>query len=45
MKTVKTRGFYLFEDGYYAWFAGLSGTEKKIEIHKHGKIIRFTHTD
>ena len=39
-----TQGFYTFADGYKAWFAGLSGSEKKMEIIKHGKIIPFIPT-
>ena len=45
MATPKTRGFYTFEDGTYAWFAGLSAAEKKLKIRKHGKIVRFTPTN
>jgi len=45
MAKVKTRGWYLFEDGYYCWFNGLSASEKKMQIQKHGKIIKFTQTD
>lgn len=45
MAKIKSRGFYLFADGTYAWFAGLSANEKKREIQKHGAIIRFTATD
>ena len=36
-----TRGWYEFEDGYVAWFNGLKGNERKVEIRKHGKIVRF----
>lgn len=39
-----TRGWYTFEDGYKAWFSGLKGTEKKIEIRKHGAIVKFERT-
>lgn len=39
-----TQGWYTFADGYQAWFAGLSGSEKKMEIYKHGKIISFIPT-
>ena len=41
MKTPNTQGTYIFADGYTAWFYGLSATEKKIEIRKHGKIVKF----
>lgn len=44
MAKVTTRGWYTFADGYFAWFAGLSKTERKIEIIKHGKIISFRPT-
>lgn len=39
-----TRGWYTFEDGYTAWFSGLSAWEKKQEIREHGKIVRFQPT-
>ena len=41
MKAPKTQGTYTFEDGYTVWFYGLSAAEKKNEIRKHGKIVRF----
>ena len=44
MARTNTRGWYTFEDGTETWFNGLSATEKKIEIRKHGKIIRFEPT-
>lgn len=44
MAKVKTRGFYLFADGEYIWFSGLSAQEKKVEIRKHGAIIKFVPT-
>lgn len=37
----KTQGWYYFEDGYVAWFYGLSAREKANEIRKHGKIVKF----
>lgn len=40
----KTRGWYTFEDGTTIWFNGLSGREKKVEIRKHGKIVKFVYT-
>lgn len=43
-KHPKTQGIYVFADGYTCWFHGLSAEEKKIEIFKHGAIIRFTPT-
>jgi len=42
---MKTRGWYTFADGHRAWFYGLSARDKKNEIAKHGKIIRFEHTN
>lgn len=45
MARVKTRGFYLFADGTYCWYAGLSAAERKREVMKHGAIIRFTATE
>lgn len=39
-----TQGWYTFADGYYAWFSGLSGSEKKMEIIRHGKIVSFVPT-
>ena len=44
MARTNTRGWYIFADGYRAWFSGLTGLEKKVEVRKHGAIIRFTHT-
>ena len=44
MARTNTRGWYTFEDGYFAWFSGLSGNERKIEILKHGKIVSFRPT-
>lgn len=41
---MNTRGWYTFEDGYYAWFAGLKGQERKIEIMHHGRIVKFEPT-
>lgn len=40
----RTQGWYTFEDGCMIWFHGLSAQEKKLEIKKHGKIIRFVPT-
>lgn len=42
---IKTQGWYTFADGYRCWFHGLSAQEKKTEIRKHGKIIRFELTN
>lgn len=45
MARVKTRGWYVFADGYTCWFSGLSAQEKKIEILHHGAIVKFTPTN
>jgi hypothetical protein len=42
---ISTRGWYTFSDGSEIWFSGLSAQEKKREIYKHGKIIRFEPTN
>ncbi len=39
----KTRGTYIFADGYKAWFNGLSAQERRNEERKHGKVVRFIH--
>lgn len=44
MARTKTQGWYLFEDGYRCWFHGLSAEEKKKEILRHGRIVRFEPT-
>ena len=44
MARTTTRGWYTFEDGTQVWFNGLSAREKKNEILKHGKIVRFIYT-
>lgn len=44
MANINTRGWYTFADGYRCWFAGMSGQEKKIEVRKHGKIVKFERT-
>lgn len=36
-----TRGWYEFADGYTCWVNGMSAQECKVEIYKHGKIVRF----
>ena len=45
MARVKSMGIYKFADGTVAWFAGLSASEKKREIAKHGAIIQFIPTN
>lgn len=45
MAKVKSRGWYVFEDGSRIWFAGLSASEKKIQIMQHGKIVKFEPTN
>lgn len=37
----RTSGWYYFADGYHAWFHGLSAQEKRVQIRKHGQIVRF----
>lgn len=44
-KTDKTRGWYTYEDGFEHWVLGMSAAEKRNEIRKHGKIVRFINTD
>ena len=44
MAKSKTRGWYTFEDGYKAWFSGLSASERKYEEMAHGKVVRFQAT-
>ena len=39
-----TQGWYTFADGTQAWFYGLSTQERKVEEHKHGKVVAFTPT-
>jgi hypothetical protein len=41
---MKTKGWYIFADGAEIWFNGLSAREKRTQILKHGKIIRFIPT-
>jgi len=44
-KHDKTRGWYTYEDGFEHWVFGMSAAEKRNEIRKHGKIVRFINTD
>ena len=44
MAKIKSQGWYIFADGTKEWFHGLSVSEKKIEIRKHGEIVRFIPT-
>lgn len=41
---VRGRGWYLFADGAYAWFYGLSAAEKRREIAQHGAVVRYEPT-
>jgi hypothetical protein len=41
MKKNTTCGTYYFEDGYIAWFFGLSTAERRQEERKHGRILMF----
>ena len=45
MAKSRTQGWYTFTDGYRCWFAGLSAQEKKVEIYKHGKVVKFEPTN
>ena len=44
MAKSRTQGWYTFADGYRAWYHGMDKTEKKWEIIKHGKIVKFEAT-
>ena len=44
-KINKTRGWYTFENGTRCWYAGLSGQEKREEVRKYGKIVKFEPTN
>jgi hypothetical protein len=44
MARIKSQGWYIFTDGTKEWFHGLSAQEKKVEIRKHGAIIKFIAT-
>ena len=44
MAARKSQGYYTFADGTRIWFFGLSAQEKKIEVLKHGSIIKFEAT-
>ena len=41
---MKTRGWYIFQDGAEIWFNGLNAREKAWQVREHGKIIRFIPT-
>lgn len=45
MAKNKTRGWYVFADGYTCWMSGMSGAEKRMAIKEHGAIIKFTPTN
>lgn len=45
MSKISTRGWYTFADGYSCWYCGLSAQDKKREILKHGKIVKFEPTN
>ncbi len=37
-----TNGYYFeFADGYHGWVLGMSAQEKKVEVRKHGKLIKW----
>lgn len=36
------KGFwYEFEDGTHGWVLGMSASEKRNEIRKHGKLVKW----
>ena len=39
-----TQGWYTFEDGTRTWFHGLNIHELKLEVYKHGKVVKFEPT-
>lgn len=41
MKIPEGQGTYIYEDGYTAWYYGLSFRELRNEIRIHGKVIRY----
>lgn len=46
MKATKSnnygRGFWFeFADGHHGWVLGMSAQEKRVEIRKHGKLIKW----
>ena len=45
MARSKTRGWYVFADGYTCWYHGLSAREKKYAIMEHGEIVKFSPTN
>lgn len=44
MAKIKSQGWYTFADGYRCWYHGLSAQEKRIEVYKHGKVVKFEPT-
>ena len=40
----KTQGWYTFADAYRVWVYGMSANEKKWEVYKHGKVVKFEPT-
>lgn len=36
------KGFYFeFADGHHGWVLGMSAQEKRVEIRKHGKLVKW----
>lgn len=33
--------YFLFEDGHSGWVLGWSAAEKRAEVRKHGRLIRW----
>lgn len=40
----RTQGWYTFADGYHCWYYGLSAQERKVEVMRHGAVVRFDPT-
>lgn len=43
-KVPTGQGYYTYEDGYEHWVYGMSAIEKRNEIRKHGKIVKYIPT-
>ena len=50
MATKKTKkvpagqGIYTYEDGFQHWVLGMSASERRIEVRKHGKVVKYIPT-
>lgn len=38
---MKKSAWYIFADGYEAWFCGMSRQEQRVLESKHGKIVEI----